>query len=271
MLLFASLANRCTIATRFCVPFVQMLICRVLKDLKDPTEQDLKQFDSDMLKSCQRVLDLPQNDYVAMLEMEDISPDLPKSKYLDNVARRVLREDVRWQMNALRRGFHNAFRDEIFFSLEWRESDLVQLFAGKPSTDKVSIRTTFRVVEDDELKQCKTFRELFWNVVDEFDEDTKRKFLKFTTGSDCLPERGSEIFTIEMPFMAFDIDEHQKILYTLPRAHTCTNTLELPNYYESLRAVRKCDDVDEECHKILKEKIEMAIHYTEGYGLDALE
>jgi hypothetical protein len=248
-----------------------MLMCRVLKDLKDPTEQDLKQFDSDMLKSCQRVLDLPQNDYVAMLEMEDISPDLPKSKYLDNVARRVLREDVRWQMNALRRGFHNAFRDEIFFSLEWRESDLVQLFAGKSCTEHVSIRTTFRVVEDDELKQCKTFRELFWKVVDEFDEDTKRKFLKFTTGSDCLPERGSEIFTIEMPFMAFDIDEHQKILYTLPRAHTCTNTLELPNYYESLRAVRKCDDVDEECHKILKEKIEIAIHYTEGYGLDALE
>ena len=30
-------------------------MCRALKDMKDPTEQDLKQFDSNMLKSCQRV------------------------------------------------------------------------------------------------------------------------------------------------------------------------------------------------------------------------
>ena len=215
---------------------------------------------------------MPQNDYVAMLEMEDMPTSLPKSKYLDNVARRVLRDDVRWHMNALRRGFHASFREEIFFSLEWDDSDLVQLFAGKTTTarDDFSIRTTFRVVEDDELKHCNAFRDIFWNVVDEFDEETRRKFLKFTTGSDCLPERGSEIFTIEMPFMAFDIDEHQKILQTLPRAHTCTNTLELPNYYESLRKIRECDEVHEECYKILRKKIETAIHYTEGYGLDAL-
>lgn len=224
--LFASLANRCTIATRFCENLIEALICRNVEDLKTPTQNDLKLFDQDMFKSCQNVLSLSQKEYVAMLEMEDLPSDLPKSQYVDRVAKRVLRDDVKWQIHALRRGFYDTLQrndektEDFWYSLMWRTSEIIEMFcSGSICTSEFSFRKTFRVVEDDEMKSCEELRKSFWNVVDSFDEDALRKFLKFSTGSNCIPEAGSEIFTIEMPFMAFGIDEHEKILLTLPRAH----------------------------------------------------
>lgn len=41
---------------------------------------------------------------------------------------------------------------------------------------------------------------------------------------------------LSFPFVAYGMKQHQQLLGTLPQSHTCANTLELPNYTESLLA-----------------------------------
>lgn len=63
------------------------------------------------------------------------------------------------------------------------------------------------------------------------------KFLFFVTASDRFPLPGSELLRVEVPFFPVTMKEHEKQLGMLPQAHTCNNTLELPNYWESLQTL----------------------------------
>lgn len=53
-------------------------------------------------------------------------------------------------------------------------------------------------------------------------------------GTGRVPAKG-ELLRIEMPFVFFGDEEQRRAADTLPQAHTCSNTLELPNYLEALR------------------------------------
>ncbi len=49
-----------------------------------------------------------------------------------------------------------------------------------------------------------------------------------------LPLPGTEALRISLPFTALSDRERTALLGTLPQAHTCENTLELPSYWEAL-------------------------------------
>lgn len=85
----------------------------------------------------------------------------------------------------------------------------------------------------------------FWEVIHELDEDLKRKFLKFTTGSDRSPLRG--LGELNMIIMVQGLDDTR-----LPSAHTCFNHLILPQYSSKEQ---------------LKTKLLKAIENHEGFGL----
>lgn len=51
-----------------------------------------------------------------------------------------------------------------------------------------------------------------------------------------LPAKGSEQLSITFPFVAYGPKHQYKMLGMLPQSHTCTNTLELPNYAEAVIA-----------------------------------
>lgn len=85
----------------------------------------------------------------------------------------------------------------------------------------------------------------FWKILlQEFDEDQKKNFLKFLTGSDRSPLRG--LSDIKMTITK-NGDGDQ-----LPAAHTCFNHLLLPDY---------------KSYDKLKEKLTKAIENFEGFGL----
>ena len=86
-----------------------------------------------------------------------------------------------------------------------------------------------------------------------------------------LPEKGTEQLRIELPFLAFGSNEHKAVIEMLPQAHTCTNTLEIPNYYESKSHVDGCKCPHEELCALIASKLRMAISETDGYELDAIE
>uniref|UniRef100_A0A7S1QLD2 HECT domain-containing protein n=1 Tax=Alexandrium catenella TaxID=2925 RepID=A0A7S1QLD2_ALECA len=106
--------------------------------------------------------------------------------------------------------------------------------------------------------------------------EEKRLFLLFLTGVEVPPEPGVERLQIELPFSAFSQEEHRAMLNMLPQAHTCTNTLELPNYHDALleSGVVKEEQGPEvlaaELRRVIGEKIRVAINESNGYELDAI-
>jgi hypothetical protein len=143
----------------------------------------------------------------------------------------------------------------------------------------IDIKQIFKVVIEEELAECKVFVDAFWYVLDNMSLEEKKLFLRFVTGLDAPPEPGTERLIVELPFSAFSKAEYIAMLDMLPQAHTCTNTLELPNYYEALKESGRVADDEEgngsafqkELRRVMKDKLLLAIHEAGGYELDAVD
>jgi ubiquitin-protein ligase E3 A len=85
----------------------------------------------------------------------------------------------------------------------------------------------------------------FWEIVNELDDDHKKMFLKFTTGSDRSPLKG--LSELKLIIMVQGLDDTR-----LPSAHTCFNHLILPQYSSK---------------EVMREKLIKAIEHHEGFGL----
>merc|ERR1719238_2709213 len=92
------------------------------------------------------------------------------------------------------------------------------------------------------MMECAPFVEAFWSILESFTPVERSQFLLFVTGLESPPEPGTEQLTVLLPFSAFTRQEYVEMLGMLPQAHTCTNTLELPNYYEALCETSGFDD-----------------------------
>ena len=105
-----------------------------------------------------------------------------------------------------------------------------------------SMRELFLVTEDAELKSTPELRTALWSGLDGLGPtDRRRRLLEFLTGVGRMPAPGAEPLRVEMPLTAFGLAEQRQALRRLPQAHTCTNTLELPNYWQALQAVEEED------------------------------
>lgn len=93
---------------------------------------------------------------------------------------------------------------------------------------------------EDELVQW------FWDILHNFDEEQKRKFLVFSTGSYRSPLRGLKSLKFIISKQANDQNDR------LPSAHTCFNHFLLPVYKDK---------------EIMKEKLLQALENCQGFGL----
>lgn len=78
-----------------------------------------------------------------------------------------------------------------------------------------------------------------WEIVQNWDLETKKAFLFFTTGSDRSPIGG-------LGKLKFTVERHGPDSNNLPTAHTCSNVFLLPEYTSK--------------HK-LREKLELALKH----------
>ena len=85
----------------------------------------------------------------------------------------------------------------------------------------------------------------FWSIVESFDNLRKRKLLEFVTASDRVPVGG-------MKNLVFIINKNGVGDERLPSSSTCYGVLMLPQYTSK---------------DAMKEKLEMALDNTEGFGL----
>ncbi|CAN0432683.1 unnamed protein product, partial [Discosporangium mesarthrocarpum] len=84
-----------------------------------------------------------------------------------------------------------------------------------------------------------------YKVVHGYREESKRKLLKFVTGSDRVPIQGLNGLFLVISKNGDDSDR-------LPTAHTCFNHLLLPSYCSKEK---------------LEDRLSLAIEQSEGFGL----
>jgi len=267
-LLVLAVANRCKIS--FVLPDIFFHL--LLHSDKTFTLDDLKGFDDDLHSSLKKCLKMSKSDFNALKEIDDLPSQMSKEDY---VAGKVKETFTPQAMSEIRKGFWSLANKDIFSQVT--ASDLRQIVCPTESLDKdIDIKRIFKVVIEEEMSECKPFVDAFWSVVDGFSMEEKKLFLQFVTGLAVPPESGTERLLIELPFSAFSKGEHSAMLDKLPQAHTCTNTLELPNYHDALIesgefSAERGEALQKELQRVLGEKLRMAIRETGGYELDATE
>ena len=72
----------------------------------------------------------------------------------------------------------------------------------------------------------------FWEVVsDDFDQEMRARLLQFVTGTSGVPSRGFSVLQgIDGNIKKFTIHGVSNSTYVFPRAHTCFNRIDLPDY-----------------------------------------
>ena len=108
----------------------------------------------------------------------------------------------------------------------FNEKELEILISGRPTIDIEDLRRNTDLVNYLKHDQIIVW---FFEVLEEFDMELRTAFLQFVTGSSRVPVEGFKELRGMNGAQKFNIHrEFQE--ERLPRAHTCFNQLDLPNY-----------------------------------------
>lgn len=159
---------------------------------------------------------------------------------MDLFVRWKLVDSVKKQFEPFAKGFHTVIGGPLLRMFKPEELEL--LVTGSPKLDFDELRK-YTKYADGYTKDSKTVKH-FWEVVNQFSLEEKRRLLTFCTGSDRVPIKFSGV---ELVLIRGGPDSDR-----LPTAHTCFNYLILPDYATKEK---------------LKERLLTAIKNCEGFGL----
>jgi len=163
--------------------------------------------------------------------------------YVDKLVEWTLNESISEQFSSLLEGFHriiNPTMIEHFTPLE-----LERLMTGLPHLDFKELESSTQYIGDPTWTAEHPLITAFWSIIHHLSFGDKQKFLLFVTGSNKAPIGGLKNLNLRIQRMG----PHSN---SLPTAHTCFNTLLLPEYTSS---------------DILKDRLLKAIYECEGFGL----
>ena len=191
---------------------------------------------------------------------------------------------MRKALDELRTGFQSAINLTWCKAVGVTAFDLRLLVCGNVESENANrdfdVRDVFRLRMDDDVSDNLALQNALFGAINAMSPADKRMFLKFVTGVDKLPLPKTECLKIEAPGLCFSEEEYRNQWYRLPTAHTCFNTLEIPNYAECLleleyegRTIDELRDVHSFKARLLEHvtrKLTIAVANTEGggYGLD---
>lgn len=275
-LLGTAVANRVTLD----LPLAPALF-RLLSDPAwRPTLEEALAHDPDLGTSVAAIRAMSRADYSDFLSGEGQALSTSKDVYLAGLALETLRDGVAWQIQALREGLHSVVDRQTLRSLLVCPQTLLETALSAPDNVERDfvLREHFRVFMDEDFDDKKLFAQAFWEVVDGLDVRAKRGFLRFVTGRDRLPVRNSEVIRVEVPAVPMFNDEMPKVLDALPQAHTCSNTIELPDYWTAAAhqsgfpnaslSSKQAEKVKAIVKDRLAAKLRLAIEWSSGYDLD---
>ena len=163
-----------------------------------------------------------------------------KDEYVDLYIDWYFNKSIQEYFNSFEKGFYCAFNRNLSKILTPDELELI--ICGTQLLDFNELKNACQYEEY--TKDSETIK-YFWEILLDFNEEEKKKFLSFVTGCDRAPIDGLGSLHITITNGGTDIKQ-------LPTAHTCFNNLILPDY----------KDKEE-----MKKSILTAINYSEGFGL----
>ena len=183
-----------------------------------------------------QTVSLPLKDGMSGVQVTAENVDEYVQAYIDY----ELKKSVQKKFDDFLRGFSLPCRAPVYQLLD--PSELSILVSGETVMDWFYLKKNVEYQDgyDDQSESIN----YFWQIFDEMDEDEKKLFLKFVTGTDKAPLGGLG----NVKLIIQKSDEIEK----LPMAHTCFNIFCLPDYKSK---------------EIMEKKIKIAIQYTEGFGI----
>ncbi|CAF1329352.1 unnamed protein product [Rotaria sordida] len=154
----------------------------------------------------------------------------------------LLNKSIEKQFDPFFHGFLLVTHDSSLRKL-FRPDEIELLVAGSQVLDFNQLASA-AAYDGGYTKDSPTIKN-FWSILMTFTDEQKRKFLRFTTGSDRAPIGGLARLKLIISRNGPDADR-------LPTAHTCFNALLLPDY----SSIEK-----------LQEKLSIAIDNAAGFGL----
>ena len=138
------------------------------------------------------------------------------------------------------KGFYKIFHKSLIKILTPEELELI--ICGTQYLDFYELKRACQYEDFDPNSESIKY---FWEILLDFNEEEKKKFLSFVTGCDRAPIDGLGSLKITVSNGGSDLNQ-------LPTAHTCFNNLILPDYKNKEK---------------MKKAIHTAIYYSEGFGL----
>ena len=164
-----------------------------------------------------------------------------KKEYVDLYLDWYFNKSIKEYYDSFEKGFYRVFDKQLSKLLSPEELELI--ICGTQYLDFYELQKAC-IYKDGFNKDSETIK-YFWEILFEFNEEEKKKFLFFTTGCDRAPIDGLGSLIIVISKGGSNLDE-------LPSTHTCFNNLILPDYKNK---------------ELMKKKILTAMNYSEGFGL----
>ncbi|KAK9819719.1 hypothetical protein WJX72_001643 [[Myrmecia] bisecta] len=165
-----------------------------------------------------------------------------RREYVDLYVDYYLNKSVHKQFEAFARGFMMLCGGPAIHLFS--ATELERLVCGNPILDFDALQNNARY--DGGYTHDHRAVKWLWEIVKEFDDEEKRRFLKFFTGSDRSPIGG--LGNLRCIVQRDGTDSNK-----LPTSHTCFNTLLLPSY---------------KSREKMADRLKLAIMNAEGFGLE---
>ena len=180
------------------------------------------------------VIPLKENGENIMIDINN------KDEYVDLYLDWYFNKSISEFYNSFEKGFYRVFKKELSKLLTPEELELI--ICGTQLLDFHELK---RACQYEEFTKDSETIKYFWEILLDFNEEEKKKFLSFVTGCDRAPIDGLGSLPITISNGGSDLNQ-------LPSAHTCFNNLILPDYKDKEK---------------MKKNILTAINYSEGFGL----
>ena len=151
-------------------------------------------------------------------------------EYLEATMKYRMMDRVKPQMNELLLGFFDVIPEPLLTVFDFQELEL--LMCGLPEIDLDNwMENTEYSGNYDSTTELPETCQWFWEVVAEFDQEMKARLLQFVTGTSGVPSRGfSHLQGNDGNIRLFTIHGVPIEVCLYPRAHTCFNRIDLPQY-----------------------------------------
>lgn len=175
------------------------------------------------------------------------------NEYLEANLRYRMLDRIKPQLTELLLGFFDVIPEAPLTVFDANELELILCGLPTIDMDDWERNTNYSGLFENKGKSAKAVQ-WFWEIVrDDFDTEMKARLLQFVTGTSGVPSRGFSVLQgNDGNIKKFTVHGVHPSMYPYPRAHTCFNRIDLPNF----------DTKDE-----LKEKMRTAITMS-GVGFD---